>query len=180
MKKRVLVITGSPRKGGNSDMMAEAFIKGLPEAYEVERFDAGRKKIGGCRACNTCYTKGMACSFDDDFNELAPMLERADMVVFASPIYFYGFTAQIKAAMDKFYSLYIGKRPITVKEGVLLTCGETDAPSDFEGIIRNYELALQFMQWKDRGHLVVTDANAKGDILKTDGLQRAEDMARTM
>jgi len=164
-KKNVLVITGSPRKNGNSDILAEAFIEGAEKAgHTVNRFNAGRKKIKGCMACNKCFSKGTACVFNDDFNEVAPLIEQADTIVFASPLYFFSFTTQIKALTDKFYSFHIGNRPLKIKESILLACGETTDMADFEGMIKTYELIANYMQWKDRGQIIVSDVNNKGEI----------------
>ena len=71
MSKKIVVITGSPRKNGNSFAMTEAFIKAAEEkGHTVIRFDAAMKKAGGCHACETCYSTGKACTFDDDFNTI--------------------------------------------------------------------------------------------------------------
>jgi len=177
--KNILVITGSPRKNGNSDTMASSFIEGAKEAgHEVQRFDAGRKKIGGCKACNTCYSKGVACSYNDDFNELAPMIEQADMVVFASPLYFYSFSTQIKAAMDKMYALFVGERPLKVAEMMLLACGETDAEKDFEGMVKSYEAMSDYLKWENKGHLIALAVNEKGAINGNPILEQAKMMGR--
>lgn len=86
-KKRILVITGSPRKNGNSDILSEAFIEGALQAgHTVDRFDGGRKKIRGCIACDKCFTRETACAVKDDFNEVAPLIAQADVVVFSSPL----------------------------------------------------------------------------------------------
>lgn len=71
MSKKIVVITGSPRKNGNSFAMTEAFIRAAEEkGHAVTRFDAAMKKVGGCHACETCYSTGKACTFDDDFNTI--------------------------------------------------------------------------------------------------------------
>lgn len=177
--KKILVITGSPRKHGNSDIMADYFIEGAKEAgHEVQRFDAGRKKIGGCKACQTCYSKGVACSYNDDFNELAPMIEQAELIVFASPLYFYSFTAQIKAAIDKMYSLYVGERPLKVAETILLACGETDVEKDFDGMVRSYEIMSEFLKWENKGYILATNVNNKGDINGNPILEQVKAMGK--
>lgn len=77
---KITVITGSPRKGGNTFAMADAFIKTADaKGHEVVRFDAAMMKIGGCHACMTCFKTGKACSFDDDFNVIAPHIQSAEM-----------------------------------------------------------------------------------------------------
>ena len=86
MGKKIVVLTGSPRKGGNSFAMTDAFIQAAEEkGHEVVRFDAAMMKVGGCHDCRTCYSTGMACTYDDDFNRIAPELETADAVVFTMP-----------------------------------------------------------------------------------------------
>ena len=81
MHKQLLIITGSPRHGGNSDTLAEALARGAQEAgHTVQRFDAGRAQILPCRACDGCFRQGKPCLFDDDFTTLAPLLEAADVV----------------------------------------------------------------------------------------------------
>lgn len=173
--KRILVITGSPRRRGNSELLAQSFAQGARAAgHHVDIFDAGHKKIQGCRACNKCYSKGPACVFNDDFNEMAPLAESADMLVFAAPLYWFGFPAQIKAAIDKLYALYVGKRDVKISEAILLTCGETSDMKDFDGIVRNYELIVDYLGWKDRGRMLVPNVNAVGDIVNTPALREAE------
>ena len=85
-KMRIVVLTGSPRKNGNSNYLAEQFIKGAKETgHDIFRFDCAFKRVEPCRACNRCGMNG-TCIYDDDFLELRPHLINADMVVFASPI----------------------------------------------------------------------------------------------
>jgi multimeric flavodoxin WrbA len=177
MEKNILVLTGSPRVGGNSDLMAEAFIKGAKAAgHEVVKYEAGKKDIKGCKACDTCFSKGTACSFDDDFNSLALLLAKADAIVFATPIYWFTFPAQIKAAIDKLYSFIIGNKALNVKECMLLVCGEMEDEAVFSGIVSAYEQIAKYQQWTDRGHLIVPGVSAKGDIVSTSVLQKVEKM----
>ncbi len=176
--KNILVLTGSPRKKGNSEALADAFIKGLETAgHKVTKFRAGKMKIKGCVACQKCYSKGDACVYNDDFNELAPYMEKADMIVLATPLYWFTFPSQIKAAIDKLYALMVGKRDIKIKESVLLVCAETDDMVDFEGIVRSYELIANYMKWENKGMMLIPKVNEKGDILKTNALQEAQLMA---
>ena len=79
MSKKIVVITGSPRKAGNSFAMTDAFIKAAQaKGHTVTRFDAAMMNVGGCHACETCFKSGKACSFDDDFNKIAPAVLEAD------------------------------------------------------------------------------------------------------
>ena len=94
MSKKIVVITGSPRKDGNSFAMTDAFIRAAQaKGHTVTRFDAAMMKIGGCHACETCFKTGKACSFDDDFNLIAPAVLEADALVFTIPVYWYSIPA---------------------------------------------------------------------------------------
>ena len=84
MSKKIVVITGSPRKKGNGFAMTAAFIKAAEEkGHTVKRFDAAMMNVSGCHACETCFKTGKACSFDDDFNVIAPAIQEADAIVFS-------------------------------------------------------------------------------------------------
>ena len=88
MSKKIVVITGSPRKDGNSFAMTDSFIKAAEEmGHTITRFDAAMMKIGGCHACNSCFKSGKACIFDDDFNTIAPVILEADTILFTLPGY---------------------------------------------------------------------------------------------
>ncbi|QAT49584.1 flavodoxin family protein [Caproiciproducens sp. NJN-50] len=181
MSKKILVLTGSPRKEGNSDLMADAFIKGAQAAGNtVKKYETGLKKINGCKACNRCYSKGAACVFGDDFNTLAPLMEQSDMLVLATPMYWFTFPAQLKAALDKMYALLIGGRQSNIKESILLACAETPEKADFDGLVRTYELITSYQKWTDLAHLLIPAVVEKGDILHTDALKRAEELGLSL
>jgi len=179
MAKNILILTGSPRKGGNSDLLADAFIAGAQQSgHTTVKYATAEKNIKGCKACKTCFSKGIPCSFPDDFNELAPLLEKADIVVFATPLYWFSFPVQLKSAIDKLYSFLIGKRTLMIKECVLLVCGVAEA--EYDGIVKSYKLIADYQNWMDRGIILVSGVNEKGDILKTDGLKRAENLGKSI
>ncbi len=111
MSKKIVVITGSPRKNGNSFAMTDAFIKAAEEkGHTITRFDAALKKVGGCRACETCFSTGKACTFDDDFNTIAPAILEADVIAFTMPVYWYSIPAQIKGVIDRIFSMVVSAR----------------------------------------------------------------------
>lgn len=181
MSKNILILTGSPRKGGNSDKLADAFIAGAQQAgHTTVKYSTAGKNIKGCIDCKTCFSKGSACSFPDDFNELAPLVEQADMIVFATPLYWFSFPTQLKAAIDKFYSFLIGNRELKIKEcGLLVSAGDKDE-SIFDGIVMSYKLIARFLNWEDVGTILVPGLHGKDDILSTDGLGRAEALGKSI
>lgn len=143
MNKNILVITGSPRKHGNSDELADAFITGAERAgHKVTKYEAAFTKISGCRACDTCWSKGVPCSFNDAFDEkFAPLVESADVLVFCTPLYFYNFTASIQATIEKIYAYLTPQctRSLKIAESVLLVCGGENGRENYSGIIHTYE-----------------------------------------
>jgi multimeric flavodoxin WrbA len=183
MKKNILVLTGSPRKGGNSEMLADAFIKGaLEKGHGAYKFETAYKNINGCVACDTCWSRGTACSFRDDFAELEPLLEDADVIVFSTPLYWSSMPAQLKAAVDKFYA-YVAescKHPLKIKESVFMVCGECEGMKIFDGIIETYQGIADYMKWENRGIIAVPEVHARGDIQKTDALERAEKLGKSI
>ena len=118
------------------------------------------------------------CIFNDDFNELASLMAESDVIVFCTPLYWYSFPAQIKAAIDKFYSFIIGKKDVPIKECMLLSCGELEDPHVFDGIVRSFELIAQDRGWKNRGHYLVNSVNEKGAISNTEHLQKIYDIGK--
>jgi len=179
--KNVLVITGSPRTDGNTFVLADAFIKGVKEAgNEVMRFDAGLKKINPCQACNACFSENRACIQNDDFNDLAPLVEKADVIAFVTPLYWYSFPAQFKAAIDKFYSFIIGARALKASGAVLISCCGDGTEDAFDGMLKSYKMIADYLRLKDLGHLFVTSATDKGYTKTGTFCKMAEDMGRNI
>lgn len=178
MSKKIVVITGSPRKDGNSFAMTDAFIKASQEkGNTVTRFDAAMMKIGGCHACETCYKTGKACSFDDDFNTIAPAILEADAVVFTMPVYWYSIPAQIKGVIDRIFSLVVGGKDVAGKECALITCCEEDDMSVMDGVRVPIERSAALLKWKMVGEVLVPSVLNVGDIEKTDGCKQATELA---
>lgn len=178
MSKKIVVITGSPRKNGNSFAMTQAFIEAAEKkGHEVTRFDAAMKNVGGCRACETCFKMGKACSFDDDFNTIAPAILAADAVVFTMPVYWYSIPAQIKSVIDKLYSFCVAGKDIAEKECAVIACCEEDDMSVLDGVRVPIERSAALIKWKMVGEVLVPGVLNVGDIDKTDGCKRAAELA---
>ncbi len=178
MGKKIVVITGSPRKNGNSFAMTDAFIQAAEaRGHTVTRFDAAMMNVGGCRACETCYKKGKACSFDDGFNTIAPAVLEAGAVVFTMPVYWYSIPAQIKAVIDKLYSLVVGGKDFAGKECALIACCEENDMSVLDGVRVPMERTAALMKWNMAGEVLVPGVLNVGDIEKTDGCKQAVALA---
>lgn len=181
MGKKIVVITGSPRKNGNSFAMTDAFIRAAEaKGHTVTRFDAALRPVGSCRACETCYSTGKACTFDDDFNTLAPAILEADAIVFTMPVYWYSIPAQIKAVIDRIFSLVVGGKDISGKECALITCCEEDDLTVMDGVRIPMERTAALNKWKMVGEVLVPGVLNPGDIDKTDGCQKAAALAEAI
>ena len=178
MSKKIVVITGSPRKTGNSFAMTDAFIKAAEaKGHTVTRFDAAMMNVGGCHACETCFKSGKACSFDDDFNKIAPAVLEANAVVFTMPVYWYSIPAQIKAVIDKLYSFCVAGKDIAGKECALIACCEENDLTVLDGVRIPIERSAALIKWQIVGEVLVPGVLNTGDIEKTDGCQQAAALA---
>lgn len=178
MSKKIVVITGSPRKNGNSFAMTDAFIKAAEsKGHTVTRFDAAKMNLGGCHACETCYKSGKACSFDNEFNTIAPAILEADTIVFTMPVYWYSIPAQIKCVIDKLFSLCVAGKDVAGKECALITCCEEDDMSVMDGVRIPIERSAALLKWKMVGEVLVPGVLNAGDIEKTDGCKQAAALA---
>ena len=164
-KMKILVLTGSPRKGGNSATLADHFIKGAKEAgHSIERFDAAFKKVHPCIACNSCGMDG-PCVFKDDFEFVRKHIVDADCVVFATPMYYFGISSQLKAVIDRFYAIN-GSIHVPKKAVLLMTYANT-AASEAVPIKSHYEVLLKYLGWTDAGQVIAPGVWPVGAIDRT-------------
>ena len=179
--KNILVVTGSARTQGNSELLAEAFAKGAREAgHTVTIFQSGQSRMSGCLYCDACWSNGKPCVIEDNFDKLWPLLEQAEVLVLCSPLYWYNLSGHIKNALDRMYA-YSKKnklRDMKVKETMLLMCGESWFTKSFDGPAESYRQMLGYKGWKDRGKLFVTGVHKKGEIIGNSSLKTAEKMGR--
>ncbi len=102
MSKKVLILSGSPRKGGNSDILCDEFLRGAQDAgHKAEKIRVAEKKVAPCSGCYYCSTHGGACVRKDDMADILQKMIDADVIVLASPVYFYSISAQLKAVIDR-------------------------------------------------------------------------------
>lgn len=176
MKKKIILITGSARKNSNSIAMANSFETAAKEkGLDIIRIDATKLEIGVCHACNTCYSVGRACTYNDDFNKIAGELINADGIVVACPVYWYTFPAKVKALIDKFYALYMGGNTFSGKKCALISCCEEKEVETFEGINFAFDKSFGLMGAQIVGKVEITGVNDEGAIRNTDGeLQAAK------
>ncbi len=173
MKKKILVITGSPRRNGNTFKLADAFIKTVTfNGHDVVRFDSSFMNVGKCHDCKTCFSSGKPCTYDDDFNLLAPEVEKADSIVFITPVYWYSVPAPLKAAIDKFFCFFMAGKDLSGKECAVISCCEEHDASIFAGMLASFKSMYRILKWRDKGSVLVTGVFDAGEIDGTDGVAR--------
>ena len=170
----ILVLNGSPRPGGSTKQMAEAFRSGaLSAGHQVDIVDVCKLRIGGCLACEYCHTKGKGeCVQKDDMAQVYALLREADMLVIASPIYYHGISGQLKCAIDRFYSAaYPSKPPKLKKVAMILSSGDANM---YDGALFSFKGDfLDYLGLEDMGvftaHGAQNGSDAKQEELRTFG-----------
>ena len=177
-KMKILVITGSPRKNGNSNTLADNFIKGAEDkGHTVVRFDSAFKNVHPCIACNKCGMNGN-CVFNDDFNFIKDNIVNADMVVFATPMYYFGISAQLKTVIDRFYSINVKIRH-PKKSALLLTYADNSRIKE-QPIKSHYEVLMSYLGWSSVGEIIAPGVWTEGSINKTRYPQMAYDLGKSL
>jgi len=187
---KILGIFGSPRRGGNTDILLEETLKGAEkEGAEVDRIYLTDYAITPCKECHGCDQTGQ-CVILDDMQKIYPRLLEADIIILASPIFFYGVTAWAKALIDRSQALwakkYLLKDPSLGKEGkkrkgFFISVGATKGPRVFEGAILTAKYFFDVLNAEYVGELVFREVDGKGDILKhPEALQQAFEAGRRL
>ena len=168
---KILIISGSPRKGGNTELLAEAFAKGASKHHQVQIVSVRDYKVNPCLGCNACFKTNGICAQKDDMTIIYEKMSQADMLVIASPVYFYGISAQLKAVIDRLHNPI--RDTFNIKKMALLLVGAATLPELFNAILTEYNLCLKFFGIEDAGKVLVRGVKDKGDINNTDALNEA-------
>jgi len=169
MSNKILIVTGSPRTKGNTNLLADAFEEGaLASGNLVYRFNAGKAQIKGCIGCRHCFLNNGECKQEDDMHQAYEHLRTCEVLVFASPIYFFDFSAQMKAFIDRLYcglSIYsCSDKPFAIKSSALLLVQELLDPSVAESAIKVYQQTIAYVSWHNRGIILVPGVAKAGAI----------------
>lgn len=163
---KITILNGSPRAASTA-AMAKAFAEAAEAAgHEVETLHVGRMNIAGCKGCEYCHTKGEGkCIQKDDMEKVMPAYLESDMIVYASPIYYFGMSAQMMAAIQRVYC--IGKPAKATKAALLLSSA---SPGVYDGAIGTYKAMLAYTGLKDMG-IITANAGEGGPDTKLDQIR---------
>jgi len=162
---KIVILQGSPRKEGNTARLAGAFAEGASERHEVEIFDIPEMKIGGCLGCNSCKDSGI-CAQKDEMQRIYFALNNADMLVLASPVYFYGLSSQLKACIDRLHNPIRDK--FHIHKAAILLSGGSSKPQIFDAILREWELCLEYFGIEDAGRVLIGGNTPSGEEMARD------------
>ncbi|PWM67733.1 MAG: flavodoxin family protein [Eubacteriales Family XIII. Incertae Sedis bacterium] len=190
--KKILVIEGGGRPRGNTAKLVDAFVRGAEEAkHQVERISLIKTEIKGCLGCNACRY-GKPCVIKDAFNDIAPKIKEADLVVFASPLYFWTISSRIKAFIERFYCI-AEEDPnppqgryerYPVKDSALLMTAADNLFWTFEQAVSYYRFAIvNYIGFNDKGMVLAKgcgSTNGIPEIDKTDYLRQAYEFGRSV
>ncbi|MBF0386854.1 MAG: flavodoxin family protein [Candidatus Omnitrophica bacterium] len=180
MSKKILMISGSPRKDGNTAFLVEWFAEGARSTgaqVDIVRAADLERKAAGCTSCRACQKSAVyRCVIKDEVSDCLARFQGVDVIVMASPLYFYGASSQLKGVMDRMFSLYkwdnaagTMQTPLKGKAFVFLGSGYEDIGLDvFE---RPFQLTAEYTKMT-YASLVVGNAGESGDIIKLPGVRK--------
>lgn len=176
MKKQVLILSGSPRKNGNSDLLCDEFAKGAIEAgHSVEKIRVAEKNIGFCRGCYACKKTG-ACAIKDDMAEVLQKIIDTDVLVLASPVYFYSIDAQLKTVIDRTVARWLEVHDKEFYYIVTAADEERESGETTVDCFRGYADCVKGA--KEMGVIYGMGTYEKGEIKDTPAMKEAYEMGK--
>ena len=185
MSKKILILNGSPRLNGNTKELIKRVAQGAESAgHEVTCFDLQKMKINGCLGCcKGGKDENHPCVQKDDMEKIYPAYREADVVVLASPMYYWGISGQLKCAFDRLFAVaeltpnYANPK----KDCILLMAAEGNDESNFAPVRAFYEGLTSHLGWKNIGIIYAGGNMDAGEILnKPDQLKAAEELGKSI
>lgn len=185
MRKKICILNGSPRMNGNTKQLIQSFTKGAEAAgHEVTCFDLCKMNIHGCLGCFQGGKNGESpCVQKDDMLQIYPVYAQADVVVLASPMYYWAISGQLKCAFDRLFAIaeltpdYENPK----KECALLMAAEGTTESNFAPVRAYYDGLTSHLGWKNMGIVYAGGNMQAGDILqKPEQLQQAQSLGSSL
>lgn len=183
MSRKILLLNGSPRAKGNTEMLSDAFIEGARSAgHEVKSFNLRSMNIKPCIGCYKCVDKkGDPCIQKDDMQQIYDAIVESDTLVLASPMYFWAFTAQLKAVLDRTLAV-AGANDMNYPklDCVMLVVAGDESQKNYDPMIYYYNNLLDWLGWKDKGVIMAGGPNLVGDIVGSPYLDQARKLGASL
>ncbi|QJB57524.1 flavodoxin family protein [Pseudodesulfovibrio sp. zrk46] len=161
MSKKILIISASPRKNANSDILCDEFMRGAEEAgHEVEKIRLTERNINYCTGCCSCISKPGTCVQNDDMNEIMAKLLAANVLVLASPVYFRSFNGQMKTFMDRVCPIY----PMIHGQEVYFIASAAGGNFPVESTFNTFRVFTDCLDVQEKGTISVTGIWGEGGV----------------
>lgn len=178
MSKKVLILSGSPRKNGNSDILCDEFKRGAKDAgHDAEKIRIAEKNVGYCRACYACKGTGI-CAIKDDMAEILQKMIDADVIVLSSPVYFYSIDAQLKALIDRTVARWLEVKDKEFYYIMTAADNETSSMETTLACFRGYADCVEGA--KEMGVIYGTGVYEKGEIKGSKCMIEAYEMGKSI
>ena len=182
MSKNIVILNGSPRKKGNTAALTAAFTKGAQAAgHTVTEFLLDGMDIHGCKGCFGGHSsRECPCVQRDGMDEIYPAVKQAQVIVLASPLYYWNMSGQLRTAVDRLFALEEGDGNLlrgNGRAGVLLMAAEG---SDFDDVLRYYDNLMKHLRWDNLGHVLAGGNGDVGDIQGKAEVQQAYDLGKSI
>jgi multimeric flavodoxin WrbA len=181
--KKILGILGSPRKGGNSETLVERVLGCAGDRgamTDVIRLQG--LKLSGCIDCRKCWSRGSPCVIDDDMGKVHERIREADVLVFASPLYWYTWSSQMKPVWDRFLPFLHDEAgwDLKGKKAVLVATAGDDKPDAFDGMAFSFRTSCELLGLDHMEPLLAHGVYEVGDVKRGKWLEMAEELGRSL
>lgn len=176
---KILIIESSPHKHGSSNLLAGQFIQGATEVgHEVSVFDAARADLHPCLGCDVCGMSGPCCQ-KDDMADLREKMLKSDMVVFVTPLYYFGMSTQLKTVIDRFYS-FNGKLAAKGLQTALIVASWDSNDWTMKDIAAHYQTLCRYLNFHDKGMILGTGCGMVSMTQSSKHLKQAFELGRSL
>ncbi len=179
MGKNVLILSGSPRQGGNSDLLCDEFMRGAQETgHKVEKIRIATKKVAPCSACYYCRSHAGECVHKDDMAKILQKMIDADVLVLASPVYFYSIDAQLKAVIDRTVARWL---EVKNKEFYYIATMADEAVTSADRTIECFRGYADCVEGAiEKGIIIGNGVYERGTVKGTPAMQKAYAMGKNV
>ena len=181
--KRILAVMGSPRRNGNTHILVSKIAEGARDkGAVVEELFLGELTVRECDGCHACW-KGKECSKDDDMRDIYPAIIRSDIIIFGTPVYWYGPTALMKAFIDRFvyFNCPQNRQQIKGVSAALAIPFEEDDLETARGVVEFFQKSLAYLEIKLLDQIIVPGVGEKGAVRrKSLYLQQAYELGQKL
>lgn len=176
----IVILQGSPNRDGSTALLVEEFARGAREAgHTVERIDVCAADVNPCRGCVACGYGARPCVQHDGMGEVLDRVLAADMLVLATPLYYYGMTAQLKAVIDRFCSENSAIDAKRLKAALITVAWNADSWT-FDALVAHYETLCRYLDMTDCGQVLGYGCGTPGMTKHSDAMRAAYDLGRSL